>query len=134
MIYCGFIKNVIGVAMKKYEVEIYEDKKGHSQIMEWIKELDSHSTKENKTTLKKLYYQIERLEYDGTFVGEPLVKQIDGKLWELRPVPNRVFFASLEDNQLVLLHQFRKKTQKTPKREIEQAKRELTDWIERKKG
>ena len=120
--------------MKKYEVEIYEDKKGHSKIMEWIKELDSHSTKENKTTLKKLYYQIERLEYDGTFVGEPLVKQIDGKLWELRPVPNRVFFASLEDNQLVLLHQFRKKTQKTPKREIEQAKRELTDWIERKKG
>ncbi len=120
--------------MKKYEVEIYEDKKGHSQIMEWIKELDSHSTKENKTTLKKLYYQIERLEYDGTFVGEPLVKQIDGKLWELRPVPNRVFFASLENNQLVLLHQFRKKTKKTPKREIEQAKRELTDWIERKKG
>jgi len=134
MTYYRLIKNVIGVAMKKYEVEIYEDKKGHSQIMEWIKELDSHSTKENKTTLKKLYYQIERLEYDGTFVGEPLVKQIDGKLWELRPVPNRVFFASLEDNQLVLLHQFRKKTQKTPKREIEQAKRELTDWIERKKG
>lgn len=120
--------------MKKYDVEIYEDKKGHSQIMDWIKELDNHSTKENKTTLKKLYYQIERLEYDGTFVGEPLVKQIDGKLWELHPVPNRVFFASLEDNQLVLLHQFRKKTQKIPKREIEQAKRELTDWIERKKG
>lgn len=119
---------------EKYEIEIYEDKKGKSQIMDWIKELDSNPTKENKSTLKKLYYQMERLEYDGTFVGEPLVKQIDGKLWELRPIPNRVFFATLEDNQLLLLHQFRKKTQKTPKNEIEQAKRELADWLERKKG
>ena len=115
--------------MKKYEIEIKKKKKGQSQIMDWIKELDRNPTKENKSTLKKLYYQIERLEYDGTFVGEPLVKQI-----ELRPIPNRVFFATLEDNQLILLHQFRKKTQKTPKKEIEQAKRELADWLERKKG
>ena len=120
--------------MKKYEIEFYEDKKGQSQIVDWIKELDSNPTKENKSTLKKLYYQMERLEYDGTFIGEPLVKQIEGKIWELRPIPNRVFFATLEDNHLILLHQFRKKSQKTPKREIEQAKRELADWLERKKG
>ncbi|WP_442857321.1 type II toxin-antitoxin system RelE/ParE family toxin [Butyrivibrio sp. TB] len=31
----------------------------------------------------------------------------------------------------MLLHQFVKKTQKTPKREIDQAKRELTDYLER---
>lgn len=102
--------------MKKYEIEIYEDKKGQSQIMDWIKELDRNPTKENKSILKKLYYQMERLEYDGTFVGEPLVKQIDGKLWELRPIPNRVFFATLEDNQLILLHQFRKKHKRRPKK------------------
>ena len=134
MIYYRGIQRVIGVSMKKYEIEFYEDKKGQSQIVNWIKELDSNPTKENKSTLKKLYYQMERLEYDGTFIGEPLVKQIEGKIWELRPVPNRVFFATLEDNELILLHQFRKKSQKTPKREIEQAKRELADWLERKKG
>jgi hypothetical protein len=32
----------------------------------------------------------------------------------------------------VLLHQFRKKTQKTPRREIEKAKAERDDWISRK--
>lgn len=120
--------------MKKYEVEIYEDAQGFSQIVDQIKELNNNPTKENKSTLKKLYYQIERLEYDGTFVGEPSVKQIEGKLWELRPIPNRVFFATLEDNHLILLHQFRRKTQKTPKREIEPVKREFNDWLERKKG
>lgn len=76
--------------------------------MNWINELDSNPTKENNSNLKKLYYQLERLEYGGTFIGEPLVKQIEGEIWKLRPVPNRVFFATLEDKQLILLHQFKK--------------------------
>ena len=32
-----------------------------------------------------------------------------------------------------LLHQFRKKSQKTPRREIERAKAERDDWLARKK-
>lgn len=117
--------------MKKYEVEIYTDGKGNSPILDWIRELDSSPSKENRSLLKKLYYQIERLEFDGTFVGAPIVKPIEGKLWELRPVPHRVFFVVLDDNQILLLHQFRKKTKKTPKMEIDQAKREWADWIKR---
>lgn len=120
--------------MKKYEVEFYEDKKGYSQILDWIKELDNNPTKKNKSMLKKTYYLIERLEYEGSFIGEPMVKYIKGKIWELRPVPNRIFFATLENNQLILLHQFRKKSKKTPEREIEQAERELADWKKLKEG
>ncbi|MCR5197101.1 MAG: type II toxin-antitoxin system RelE/ParE family toxin [Pseudobutyrivibrio sp.] len=37
------------------------------------------------------------------------------------------------EGRFVLLHQFVKKTQKTPRREIEQAKRELRDFLERSK-
>ncbi len=37
-----------------------------------------------------------------------------------------------KDDTYVLLHQFRKKTQKTPHREIEKAKAERDDWISRK--
>ncbi len=36
------------------------------------------------------------------------------------------------DDTFVLLHHFRKKTQKTPQREIEKAKMERDDWITRK--
>jgi hypothetical protein len=36
------------------------------------------------------------------------------------------------DDTYVLLHQFRKKTQKTPRREIDKAKAERDDWIARK--
>ena len=38
------------------------------------------------------------------------------------------------EDTYVLLHQFRKKTQKTPKSEIEQAKRERDDYISRMGG
>ena len=48
-------------------------------------------------------------------------------------ISNRILFAGLVDGKYILLHQFPKKTQKTPKREIEQAKRELEDYLERSK-
>lgn len=39
----------------------------------------------------------------------------------------------LKDDTFVLLHHFRKKTQKTPRREIEKAKAERDDWVARNK-
>jgi len=43
-------------------------------------------------------------------------------------------FASWTDNSSILLHYFVKKTQKTPKQEIDQAKRNLKDIQERSKS
>ena len=40
-------------------------------------------------------------------------------------------FAGVIDGRYVLLHQFLKRTQKTPVREIEAAKRELEDFKKR---
>ena len=51
----------------------------------------------------------------GTRVGEPIVKHLDGEIWELRPSGDRVLFAAVIGGAFVLLHPFRKKTQKTPK-------------------
>mgnify|MGYP000593466365 FL=1 len=50
---------------------------------------------------------------------------------ELRPLRNRILFVAWYDGSFVLLHHFIKKTQKTPAREIQQAKRELADLKER---
>ena len=41
-------------------------------------------------------------------------------------------FFYFKDNTFVLLHYFRKKTQKTPRREVERAKSEMDDWRSRK--
>ncbi len=117
--------------MKKYEVEFYEDEKQYCPIAEWLRELNSVLSKENSSMIKKVYYQIERLENEGVSLGEPIIKKIDDQIWELRPIPNRIFFGVLNANKIVLLHHFRKKTNKTPNREIEQAKKEYKNWIKR---
>ena len=74
---------------------------------------------------------IKVLETSGTAAGEPYTKHLDGDIYELRPISDRIFFAAVVGGRFVLLHQFHKKQQKTPKREIEQAKRELKDFRER---
>ena len=75
---------------------------------------------------------IQFLEDYGTRLGEKVTKHLDDGIWELRPGNNRVMFFYFKDDTFVLLHHFRKKTQKTPKREIEKAKSERDDWISRK--
>jgi phage-related protein len=67
----------------------------------------------------------------GTQAGEPYIKHLDGEIWELRPIRERVLFAAWTENEFILLHHFLKKTQKTPASEIEQAKRRLEDYKER---
>jgi len=69
----------------------------------------------------------------GTRAGEPYVKHIAGDIWELRPRQDRSFFFYWVDNNFIMLHHFVKKTNKTPKREIRQAERNMNDYIERKK-
>ncbi len=66
--------------MKKFTVQIYEDSNGNSPMKDWIRQLNDRPTKENKSLLKKVYYQIERLEYEGTFLGAPITKKIEGKI------------------------------------------------------
>ncbi len=78
---------------------------------------------------------IELLSKEGTS-GLPvsIVKHLEDGIWELRPGKNRVlfFFCDVSGNY-VLLHQFRKKTQKTPAGEIRKAKIERNDYLMQKR-
>ena len=64
------------------------------------------------------------------------VKHIDDGIYELRTKVGsdifRVFFIFDDGNIVVLFNGFQKKTQKTPKREIEKAKSERDDYLLRK--
>ena len=93
----------------------------------YIKNLATLDSKEARIKLNKINDYIEALSQYGTIIGEPLVKHIEGEIWELRPRKDRILFAVLDDGRYILLHNFEKKTRKTPKREIEKANRELKD-------
>ena len=116
-----------------YGVFYYRDKNGKSEIEEYIKTLVSKSDKDSRIKARKILDYIDYLQIEGTQAGEPYVKKLDGDIWELRPIRDRILFAAWDGQRFILLHHFMKQTQRTPQREIEQAKRNLADYRERSK-
>lgn len=114
-----------------YEIHFYRDKNGQQPIKEYIIELGKKKDKNSRIKLNKIRDYIKALSEYGTQIGEPYIKHLDGEIWELRPLRDRILFVAWSGNSFVLLHHFMKKTQKTPAREIEKARRELADLKER---
>ena len=119
-----------------YNVEFYETQDGKSQIWEFLEDLriKAATSKDARIQHKQACLYIELLQQNGTRLNENITKHLEDGIWELRPGNNRVFYFFFQDNTFVLLHQFRKKSQKTPKREIEKAKRERDDYLFRKEN
>ena len=67
-------------------------------------------------------------------IGEPYVKHLEGKLWEMRVKARsgygRGFYCAKIGRQVVVLRYFVKKTAQPPLREIETARRRLAELAE----
>ena len=114
-----------------YKIFFYKRKDGKMPVNDYIRELSGKNDKDSRIKLHKIQDYISALREYGLQLREPYIKHIDGEIWELRPLSDRILFVAWHNGSFVLLHSFMKKTQKTPAREIEQAKRELIDLIER---
>lgn len=83
--------------------------------------METSKSKNSRIKLTKICEYIKALAVNGTYIPDRYVKHLEGEIWELRPINDRILFAGWVNGTFVLLHSFVKKTQKTPKREIEQA-------------
>lgn len=106
-------------------------KSGENEVQNYIKKLQNNNNKTDRIKLNKIIAYMRMLEEKGLALGEPYIKHISGNIWEMRPLRDRILFATLENNKFIILNQFIKMTQKTPRREIEKAKRILENY---KKG
>ena len=57
-------------------------------------------------------------------------RQIEGKLWEMRIGPHRVFYVLLRDEEMILLHAYRKQSQKAPTRHLAVARRRMLEVLQ----
>ena len=94
----------------------------------------SATNKDARIQYKQASLYIELLQNNGTRLPDTVTKHIEDNIWELRPGNNRIFYFFCDKNDFVLLHSFRKKTPKTPRREIEKAKSERDDYLSRKES
>jgi phage-related protein len=87
----------------------------------------------------KTYREIELLQEHGIYLKEPYVKTIKGEqykeLYELRiklgSDASRIFYFTYHKDTFVLLNGFLKKTNKTPRTELERAIRYKNDYEKR---
>ena len=73
----------------------------------------------------------ERMEIYGPDLGMPHARAMGEGLFELRLKAaegiSRVFYCTLVGRRIVMLHQFIKKSEKTPRRELEIARRRVKE-------
>ena len=111
-----------------WEIEFYETESGRNVILDF---LESLPVKHKARAIR----EIELLEEFGIELTMPHAKKIEGKLWELRIKASsnisRIFYFVSINNKIVLLHGFIKKTNKTPEREKETAKKRMAEYKRR---
>ncbi len=114
-----------------WHIVFYRDAQGNRPVREFLQNLDLK-------TQGRFDWSIEQLRILNVHAREPLVKHLDGKIWELRRASDgniyRVLYFFFTGRRIVLVHGFQKKTDKTPSREIEIAKRRMEDFIKRTGG
>ena len=110
--------------MKKLPARFYETGTGRKPVKEWLLDL----SKDDRRVVGK---DIQKVEF-GWPIGMPYCRPLGHRLWEVRSdltdgTIARVIFC-IAEGEMVLLHGFVKKTQRTPSRDIDLAlkrKREL---------
>lgn len=109
-----------------WSIVFYAEPSGSDPVGEFLSSLDLR-------TQARFEWSIEQLILRNTQAREPLVKHLEGRIWELRRESNtnifRLLYALLPGRRILFLHGFQKKTQKTPRREIVIAQTRLARFL-----
>ena len=107
----------------------YKTGAGKEPVREWLQSL----SEEDRKSIGK---DIATVEFTWP-VGMPLCRSLPSGLWEVRSSLqhgriSRVLFFNL-DSQMVLLHGFIKKTQKTPSQDLQIAEKRMKEVLSHEK-
>lgn len=114
--------------MKSFRVIFYRTQSGDCPIVDFLHSLDDRLR-------AKMARNMDLLEKNGNELREPFSKHLEDGIFELRTQQGsditRALYFFCVGHEIILTHGFVKKTQKTPKREIELAKKYRADYMER---
>ena len=105
-------------------VSFFLTKSGKEPVRDWLRSLEKEERKIIGEDIKLVQFRWP--------LGMPLVRKMEANLWEVRSKftsgnISRVFFT-VKGSQMILLHGFIKKSQKTPQKEIDLARTRMRQW------
>jgi phage-related protein len=101
-------------------VRFFATEAGSEPVREWLKGLSAQDRKTIGEDIKTVQF--------GWPLGMPLVDHLESDIWEVRiKLDNRIarVLFVIDKHTIILLHGFIKKSQKTPKQELDLAKQRL---------
>lgn len=112
-----------------FDIEFYKTADGSCPVQEFMDSLD------NKMRAK-LLRMILLLEEEGNELREPYSKFLEDDIFELRTKQGsditRVLYFFMIERKIILTNGFVKKSQKTPRNELNKAKKYRADYLSRK--
>ena len=102
----------------RLSVRFFREATGTEPVREWLKRLPAEEKREIGADINTVQF--------GWPIGMPVVDHVDGDIWEVRTrLATRIarVLFTIEGDVMVLLHGFIKKERKTPKAELDLAKR-----------
>ena len=118
-----------------FRIEYYRDRNGRNEFEDFYNELFLKG--KNNKSCRILYRTFTRFltflkNYGTKSLPADYAKHIIEDIWELRPNRYRILYFYHKDDTYVILHHFLKKTNKTPKFEIEKAIKEKNEYVRQK--
>ena len=114
-------KGVSAKLPKKFNIHFYKSDTGREPVKEYLEKLKQSKNFQDQKLLLEIITYITLLSERGSNLGIPYVKHLRDELWELRPKSDRILYCCINNNNIYLLHNFKKTSQKTPLKEIKTA-------------
>lgn len=96
----------------------FKQASGKEPVKEYIDKLPNILSAQVLTALKDI-------KENGTVMSLITCRQIEGKLWEIKLDAQRIFYVLIDGPTMVLLHAYKKQSQKAPKKELSVAKKRM---------
>lgn len=104
------------------KVEFYVDARGHKPVAEYLKALPA----KERAKLAVAFWRVENYGLKGSGVS---LRQIDGKLWEVRVSAHRAFYVIFGEAEMLVLHAYKKEGPKAPTHDIEVARSRMQEAL-----
>ncbi|MDR1926312.1 MAG: type II toxin-antitoxin system RelE/ParE family toxin [Endomicrobium sp.] len=109
------------------KIVFYQTENGRIPVKKDIDNLE-------KVDKAEVFGILENIERNGFNSNRVEFRQIKGKLWEIKmrlsTTGYRIFYTSIDRDTIILLHSYKKKTQKAPSNDLNVAFKRMNDVLE----
>lgn len=103
-------------------IRFYQTRRGERPVEQYIEDLPV-------VERAKVAAAISDIAQNGLVGSSASFRQIEHKLWEIKISAQRIFYVVMTGPEMILLHAYKKQSQKAPEKELSTARRRLKEII-----